>query len=188
MRIGAGSAIVDAGRVFSQGGLQQSSDPLSVALDGPGFFQVKRGDGSLALTRSGDFHSDANGQLVTGEGDRVWPPVNLPAGTNLDDVSISSTGAVAVKQTVVGQIQVMSVPSPSNLLPVGGSLFLPTTASGGARQMADPGHSPGIPRGVQRRPRERDGERDRRAAQLPVDSKAIQTQDQLLQIANGIRR
>jgi len=188
MRIGAGSAIVDAGRVFSQGGLQQSSDPLSVALDGPGFFQVKRGDGSLALTRSGDFHSDANGQLVTGEGDRVWPAVILPAGTNLDDVSISSTGAGAVKQTVVGQIQVMSVPSPSNLLPVGGSLFLPTTASGGARQMSTQSIRQGFLEA---------SNVDLASAMVNVidaqrsyqmDSKAIQTQDQLMQIANEIRR
>ena len=94
MRIGAGAAVVDAGRLFSQGGLQQNGDPLSVALDGPGFFQVKRGDGSLALTRSGDFHADAKGQLVTSEGDRMWPPVTLPAGTNVDDVAISSAGVV----------------------------------------------------------------------------------------------
>jgi flagellar basal-body rod protein FlgG len=149
---------------------------------------VKRGDGSLALTRSGDFHSDANGQLVTGEGDRVWPPVNLPAGTNLDDVSISSTGAVAVKQTVVGQIQVMTVPSPSNLLPVGGSLFLPTTASGGARQMATQGIRQGFLEA---------SNVDLASAMVNVidaqrsyqmDSKAIQTQDQLMQIANEIRR
>ena len=125
---------------------------------------------------------------MTGEGDRVWPPVNLPAGTNLDDVSISSTGAVAVKQTVVGQIQVMSVPSPSNLLPVGGSLFLPTTASGGARQMATQGIRQGFLEA---------SNVDLASAMVNVidaqrsyqmDSKAIQTQDQLMQIANEIRR
>jgi len=188
MRVGAGSAIVDAGRMFSQGSLQQNGDPLSVALDGPGFFQVKRGDGSLALTRSGDFHADAKGQLVNGDGDRVWPPVTLPAGTNVDDVGISATGVVTVKQAVVGQIQVVSVPSPSNLLPVGGSLFLPTAQSGAIRPMATQGIRQGFLEA---------SNVDLASAMVNVidaqrsfqmDSKAIQTQDQLMQIANEIRR
>jgi flagellar basal-body rod protein FlgG len=188
MRIGAGAAVVDAGRLFSQGGLQQNGDPLSVALDGPGFFQVKRGDGSLALTRSGDFHADANGQLVTSQGDRMWPPVTLPAGTNVDDIAVSSAGVVSVKQTVVGTIHVFSVPSPSNLLPVGGSLFLPTTASGGARQMPTQSIRQGFLEA---------SNVDLASAMVNVidaqrsfqmDSKAIQTQDQLMQIANEIRR
>jgi flagellar basal-body rod protein FlgG len=188
MRIGAGSAVVDAGRLFSQGGLQQNGEPLSLALDGPGFFQVKRGDGSLALTRSGDFHADASGQLVTAEGDRVWPPVSLPAGTNLDDVSISTGGVVTVKQAVVGQIQVVSVPSPSNLLPVGGSLFLPTAQSGAIRPMATQNIRQGFLEA---------SNVDLASAMVNVidaqrsfqmDSRAIQTQDQLMQIANEIRR
>jgi flagellar basal-body rod protein FlgG len=188
MRIGAGSAVVDAGRLFSQGGLQQNGEPLSLALDGPGFFQVKRGDGSLALTRSGDFHADASGQLVTAEGDRVWPPVSLPAGTNLDDVSISTGGVVTVKQAVIGQIQVVSVPSPSNLLPVGGSLFLPTAQSGAIRPMATQNIRQGFLEA---------SNVDLASAMVNVidaqrsfqmDSRAIQTQDQLMQIANEIRR
>ncbi len=188
MRIGAGSAVVDAGRLFSQGGLQQNGEPLSLALDGPGFFQVKRGDGSLALTRSGDFHADANGQLVTAEGDRVWPPVTLPAGTNVDDVSVSTGGVVTVKQAVVGQIQVVSVPSPSNLQPVGGSLFLPTAHSGAIRPMATQNIRQGFLEA---------SNVDLASAMVNVidaqrsfqmDSRAIQTQDQLMQIANEIRR
>jgi flagellar basal-body rod protein FlgG len=188
MRVGAGSAVVDAGRLFSQGGLQQNGDPLSVALDGPGFFEVKRGDGTLALTRSGDFHADADGQLVTADGDRVWPPVKLPAGTNVDDVSISATGVVAVKQAVIGQIQTVSVPSPSNLVPVGSSLFLPTAQSGAARPMATGGIRQGFLEA---------SNVDLASAMVNVidaqrsfqmDSRAIQTQDQLMQIANEIRR
>jgi flagellar basal-body rod protein FlgG len=149
---------------------------------------VKRGDGSLALTRSGDFHADANGQLVTAEGDRMWPPVTLPAGTNLEDVSISSAGLVTVKQAAVGRIQVVSVPSPSNLLPVGSSLFLPTAQSGAIRPMA----TQGIRQGFLEM-----SNVDLASAMVNVidaqrsfqmDSKAIQTQDQLMQIANEIRR
>src|SRR3954468_11230401 len=52
---GAGSATVDLGRTLAQGVMQPSDDPLSVAIEGPGFFQVRRQDGSNALTRNGQF-------------------------------------------------------------------------------------------------------------------------------------
>ena len=55
MPVGAGAAVVDAGRNDAEGALQQTGDPLSLAIAGPGFFQVRRSDGSIALTRSGDF-------------------------------------------------------------------------------------------------------------------------------------
>jgi flagellar basal-body rod protein FlgG len=188
MRIGAGSAVVDAGRQFTQGSLQQTGNPLSIAIEGPGFFQVQRGDGSLALTRSGEFRVDADGQVVTAEGDRVWPPITLATGTNMTDVRISGAGVVTVKQAVVGTIEVVSVPSPSNLLPIGTSLFLPTAQSGAVRKMATQGLRQGFLEmsNVDLGSAMVDVIDAQRSFQM--DSKAIQTQDQLMQIANEIRR
>jgi flagellar basal-body rod protein FlgG len=188
MRIGAGSAVVDAGRMFGQGALQQNGEPLSLALDGPGFFQVRRADGSLALTRAGDFHTDADGHLVTSSGDRVWPPVTLPKGTNLDDVSISAEGRVTVKQAVIGRIQVFTVASPTRLVPVGDSLFAPTVQSGPAQAVATNGIRQGFLEGsnvdlADAMVNVIDAQRS-----FQMDSRAIQTQDQLMQIANEIRR
>src|SRR3954454_2290277 len=62
---GAGSKVVDLGRTVAQGVLQPSDDPLAIAIDGPGYFQVRRADGSTALTRNGQLQLDARGSLVT---------------------------------------------------------------------------------------------------------------------------
>ena len=110
---------------LGQGGLQQNGDPLSVAIDGPGFFQVKRGDGSLALTRYGDFHARRERparhvRAASGS----WPPITLPAGTNADDVAISPT-ARHRQADVDRHDPGRDVPAPSGLQPVGGSLFRP---------------------------------------------------------------
>ena len=190
MRIGAGSAVVDAGRVFSQGGLQQSGDPLSVALDGPGFFQVKRGDGSLALTRSGDFHSDANGQLVTGQGDR-----RVAAGHASRRDEPRRCRRSRPTGVVVGEADGRrpdpgrsASPRPRTCCRSAARSSCPPTASGGARQMPTQSIRQGFLEA---------SNVDLASAMVNVidaqrsfqmDSKAIQTQDQLMQIANEIRR
>src|SRR5947209_1243230 len=61
--IGAGTAASDAGPSFQQGTPETSDNPLALAIDGPGFFQVRLGNGQIALTRGGDFRPDANGSL-----------------------------------------------------------------------------------------------------------------------------
>src|SRR3954447_3830034 len=88
----AGSATVDLGRTLGQGTMQPSDDPLAVAIDGPGFFQVRRADGSVALTRNGNFQVDARGSVVTPTGEQLVPPISIPAGTDLDQVTIGVDG------------------------------------------------------------------------------------------------
>jgi flagellar basal-body rod protein FlgG len=188
MPVGAGAALVDGGRQFSQGALQQTDSPFALALSGPGFFQVRRPDGTLALTRSGDFGVDANGQLVDGSGNRLAPPVTLPKGTSPDDVSTSPAGLVKVKQTTVGQIDVYSVDATSQLQPVGGSLFVPTAGSGPIHRIS----GTSIQQGFLEASNVDLGDAmtnvidAQRSYQL--DSRVIQTQDQLMQIANEIRQ
>src|SRR5579864_5708193 len=58
--VGAGAATIDLGRTQEEGSLQQTGNPLSLAIDGPGYFQVRQADGTVALTRNGDFSTDAN--------------------------------------------------------------------------------------------------------------------------------
>src|SRR5262249_43520025 len=69
--VGAGAATVDLGRTSAAGELQQNGDPLSVAILGPGYLQVRKADGSLALTRNGDLTLDAEGGIVTQTGERL---------------------------------------------------------------------------------------------------------------------
>src|SRR4051794_18534167 len=70
---GSGAAASYMGRGFAQGDLRQTDQPLDLAIDGPGFFRVRRADGSVGLTRDGSFHPDANGRLVNSGGARLEP-------------------------------------------------------------------------------------------------------------------
>lgn len=187
VRRGAGAAIDPEGRSWRQGGLQETGNPLSVALDGPGFFQVRRADGTIALTRDGSFTVDANGVIVTGGGERLEPSITLPAGTQPKDVSIGPDGAVTVAGTAVGTIEVVDVPARAGLEAVGDTLFLPTTASGQPvatvttmRQGYLEGANVDIGEAMV-------GVLEAQRATEMV-SRALRTQDTLLDIANGIRR
>jgi flagellar basal-body rod protein FlgG len=187
MRVGAGSALVDAGREFSPGAFQQTGDPLSLAIAGPGFFQVRLADGRIGLTRSGDFKLDAGGRVVTSTGQRLMPPITIPPGTSMDSVSFSTAGVVKVGSTTVGTIRLVNVASPDQLQPVGDSMFVATAQSGTVR--AVPGAT--IQQGFLEASNVNladamvnviDAQRS-----FQFDSKVIQTQDQLMEIANGIR-
>lgn len=187
IRRGSGAAIDPDGRSWRQGGLQETGSPLSVALDGPGFFQVRRGDGTVALTRDGNFTVDASGALVTGGGERLEPAITFPAGTQPEDVSIGPDGTVTVGATAVGTIQVVDVPARAGLEAVGDTLFLPTTASGQPAAKATT-----MRQGYLEAANVDIGEamvgvlEAQRATEMV--SRALRTQDTLLDIANGIRR
>ena len=187
--IGAGSAVVDGGRDFSPGAFNQTGDPLSVAISGPGFFQVRTADGKIALTRSGDFKVDADGSICTQSGQRLVPPITIPKGDSPDDVSISASGLVKAKGTTIGKITVVDVPGESGLQSIGDSLFLPTAASGAPRPVGkgttlDQGYleSSNVDLGSAMT----DVMDSERSYQL--DSQMISTQDQMMQIANQIRQ
>jgi flagellar basal-body rod protein FlgG len=185
MRIGAGAALVDGGREFQPGAFQQSDNPLSVAIAGSGFFQVRMADGRTALTRSGDFHVDAGGGIVTATGQRL---ITVPAGATSDSFSIAQDGTVTSGTTTIGRIQLVDVASPDRLQPVGDSLFVPTAQSGAPRTATGATMQQGFLEA---------SNVDLAGAMVNVidaqrsfqfDSRVIQTQDQLMQIANEIRR
>ena len=185
--VGAGVAPVDAGRSFAQGALVESSSPLSLAIEGPGFFQVRLADGSTALTRDGLFGLDAQGGLVAAGGQRLVPPVTVPKGTTPGDVHIAADGTVTVAQKKVGQIDIVDVPAPEALAPAGGNMFSPTRASGAAarangaiRQGVIEGSNVDLAEAMT-------GTLEAQRA-FELASRAVKMQDQLLEIANGIRR
>src|SRR5689334_20497944 len=94
LQLGTGVRPVATERVFTQGNLQQSSNPLDVAINGNGFFQVQLPDGTLAYSRDGSFHVDSQGQLVTTSGFQVQPAITIPA--NSQTVTIARDGVVSV--------------------------------------------------------------------------------------------
>ena len=189
VRIGAGSAVVDAGRDFTAGAFNQTGDPLSVAISGSGFFQVRTADGKIALTRSGDFQLDAEGSMVTQSGQRLVPPITVPRGDSPDDISIASDGTVKAKGTTIGKITVVDVPGEGGLQSIGNSLFLPTAASGAPRPV---GKETTLSQGYLEASNVDLGEAmvDVMDAQrsFQLDSQMINTQDQMAQIANQIRQ
>jgi flagellar basal-body rod protein FlgG len=185
---GAGSKVVDLGRTLVQGVLQPSDDPLSVAIDGPGFLQVRRADGTTALTRNGQLQLDARGSLVTGTGEQLVPPITFPAGTQPGDVTIAGDGTVSAAGRTVGQIRLLDVPAPEGLQSVGSSMFVPTQSSGAA-----------VPAAAARlQQHQLEASNVDMAASMTelmdaqqsyqLASRAIQTQDQLLNIANQLKK
>jgi flagellar basal-body rod protein FlgG len=136
--VGTGSRVVSTERVFTQGNLQQTSDELSVAVNGLGFFQVALPDGSLAYTRDGGFQRDYQGQLVTSSGYIVQPPITIPA--EAQQVYIGSDGTVSVTlpatggggqtQQQVGNLQLTTFINPAGLVARGEGLYMETQSSG----------------------------------------------------------
>jgi flagellar basal-body rod protein FlgG len=147
LQIGLGTRTVSNEIVFSQGNLTQTDNNLDLAIQGKGFFQVRRPAGDLAYTRAGLFQLDRNGNMVTAEGDPIEPQITIPA--NAQSVTISQDGTVSYtmpgQNTAQkgGQIQLVNFQNPAGLNSLGNSLFQPTDASGDP-QVGNPGGAEGI--------------------------------------------
>jgi flagellar basal-body rod protein FlgG len=134
LQAGLGTRAVATARNFGQGNLQQSSNPLDIAIRGNGFFEVQLPDGTTGYTRDGSFQVSATGQLVTNNGYTVQPGITIPA--NAQSVTIGNDGTVTVvvpgqsTPQSVGQIQVASFVNPGGLEPKGQNLYAETAASG----------------------------------------------------------
>ncbi len=131
--VGAGASAATLGFSQSQGSLQKTGNPLDLALNGPGYFQVRQPDGSTALTRDGSFQLNASGQITTNLGMELVPPITLPKGTQPSQVSIASDGTVSVGNQKVGQIKIVQVTAPDKLMPEGNSVYGVTSSSGPAQ-------------------------------------------------------
>src|SRR5947209_18236692 len=83
---GAGAASSIVGRSQTQGALQNTGQPLDVAIIGPGFLQVRRPDGTIGLTRNGTLQLNSAGQLTNELGMAVQPPITVPRGTQPNDI------------------------------------------------------------------------------------------------------
>ncbi len=185
--VGAGSAVVSLGPTGSAGTIQPSDNPLDLAIQGPGFFQVERADGSIALTRDGTFSLDAGGDLVTSTGERLG--VQVPKGTQPSDISIGADGSVSVGAKKVGQITVVDVASTNGLRPLGDNLFAPSAASGTPAPL---GPATAIQQGATESSNvdlaETMSELLDAQRGFELASRAIKTQDELLDDANQLVR
>lgn len=185
--IGAGAATEEVGRDQREGSVQSTGDPLDLAIEGPGYFTVKLAGGTTALTRDGSFRLDAQGRLCSAEGDLLDPPIELPKGTTPDQLAIGPDGTVRAGTRTIGKIALVEVAAPDRLLAAGGNLFTPTAASGAPRAQTTSTIHQGALEGSNV---DVAGEMVRmmsaqRAYQL--ESSAIQTENQMLSIANQVR-
>lgn len=134
LQIGLGTRPAASEVVQMQGDSSATGNPLDLAIQGDGFFQVTLPSGETAYTRSGAFHMDASGNMVTAEGDPITPAITIPTGST--SITIGTDGTVSVTQpgqqaaSQVGSIQLALFPNPGGLNSVGKNLFLATTASG----------------------------------------------------------
>jgi len=139
---GTGVRTVATQKLHTQGSIQQTGNALDVAIEGRGFFQILRPDGTLGYTRDGSFQLDSQGQLVTSSGFQLQPAITIPQAAQ--SITIGRDGVVSVMEpgntapTQVGTIQLADFVNPAGLQPMGQNLFTETVASG-APQLSNPG-------------------------------------------------
>lgn len=135
--LGTGVKIVGSEKLFTQGAITQTGNPLDVAVQGNGFIQVSLPDGTVAYTRDGSLHEDSTGQLVTADGYPLVPSITLPANVNSvtigTDGTVSTTANGSTTPTQVGVIQLANFVNPAGLEPMGQNLYLETQSSGTAQ-------------------------------------------------------
>lgn len=141
IQIGYGTRLVATQRLFEQGQVQATNNPLDIAIEneginGDGFFQVTLPDGTTGFTRDGAFKTSSEGQLVTSDGFVLQPPISIPQ--DAVSVNVSASGTVEVQQfgqttpSQIGQIELAKFINPAGLRSIGRNLYLETQASGAA--------------------------------------------------------
>ncbi|MGV3523688.1 MAG: flagellar basal-body rod protein FlgG [Candidatus Sericytochromatia bacterium] len=196
IEIGMGTNVVGTPRAFGQGDFQLTENPYDLAIQGNGFFRVTMPDGSLAYTRDGSFKVNANGSLVTANGYFLDPAITIDQ--NASNVTIGNDGSVSQTTngltTVVGQIQLVRFINPVGLETLGGNLFRATPASG-TEIVGVAGTDPGfgtLAQGMLEMSNVRVADEMIRMIvsmrAYEANSKAIQTADEMLQIANNSKR
>ncbi len=147
LQIGLGTRTAASEVIQMQGDFNSTGNPMDLAIQGTGFFQVKMPDGETGYTRAGMFHLDNQGNMVTADGNAIDPPITLPPDAL--NVSIGSDGTVSVTQPgqtqaqQVGSIQLATFQNAGGLNSVGANVYLATTASGDPI-VGTPGGSEGL--------------------------------------------
>jgi flagellar basal-body rod protein FlgG len=147
LQVGLGVRPTTTETIQTQGDFNTTGNPLDLAISGGGFFQVLLPNGQTGYSRSGSFHLDAQGNVVTGDGNPIQPAVTVPPDAT--NVTVGSDGTVTVVQpgqtqaSQVGSIQLALFVNPGGLNSVGNNIYLATTASGDPI-IGTPGGSEGI--------------------------------------------
>jgi len=132
IEVGNGSRVGATAKVFTQGQLTNTGEKLDLAINGDGFFEVQRPDGTIAYTRDGSFKLNANGTVVTADGMPILSGFQpIPIGTT--GINVSETGEVTVQGAAGNQtfrLQLARFANPAGLRSLGGNLYEESPASG----------------------------------------------------------
>jgi flagellar basal-body rod protein FlgG len=183
---GAGALAQPIGFNYTQGALQQTGNPLDLAIQGEGFLQIKLPTGQSALTRDGSLQIDAKGQLTTSNGSLLDPPITLPAGVKPAEVHIASDGTVSAGTHTLGKISLVTVPAPDRLLADGAGGFTVTSASGAVKPAGGATLTQGALEGSNVNMALDMSTMVSTQRNYQMASTAIQTQNQMLGIANQL--
>ncbi|OIO68425.1 MAG: flagellar basal-body rod protein FlgG [Zetaproteobacteria bacterium CG12_big_fil_rev_8_21_14_0_65_55_1124] len=196
IQVGLGVRAAGIESIFLEGSFKNTSNPLDLAIEGRGFFQILMPNGDLAYTRAGAFSMDNQGQIVTSDGNVLQPAITIPPDALT--INIGADGTVSVEQpggasTVVGQIQLADFSNPAGLTHLGHSLFQANNASGqaitgnaGANGLGNLGQGTLEMSNVNIVEEMVNLIAGQRAYEM--NSKAVQAGDEMLQTANNIRR
>lgn len=197
LQVGLGTKFSSSAIDNSQGALGATGNPLDLAVQGEGFFQVLLPNGTTAYTRDGSFKRDSDGLMVTADGYHLQPEITIPAGAT--QLSISANGDVtAIKPgdsapSTLGSITLATFPNVAGLSKIGQNLY----AQGGASGSPTVG-APGAQGSGTLASGYLEGSNVQIVSEMvkmitaqrayEINSKAIQTADEMLNTANQLKR
>jgi len=197
IQIGSGVRPVAVQKIFSQGDYKQTGNPLDLSIEGNGFFQILLPNGELAYTRGGSFKLNEEGKIVTSDGYPLQPEITIPEDAT--SISIGADGTVSItlpgqeEASQIGQIQLVKFINPAGLRSMGRNLFQPSDTSGDpiigtagengfgtiAQGYLEMSNVSVVEEMVNMIIAQRAYE---------VNAKAIQTADEMMQVANNMKR
>ncbi len=197
LQIGYGAKAVATQRIFSQGTLVNTNNPLDLAIQGDGFFMVEMPDGTTAFSRDGAFKISRDGDLVTSDGYFVTPAVTIPPEAT--EIAIGVDGTVSIQiageteATELGQITLAKFMNPAGLSSMGRNLYIQTTASGDFIEGVAGEEGLGQIRSMFLEMSNVDTVEEMvnlivAQRSYEINSKAIQTSDDMMSLANNLKR
>jgi len=195
IQVGLGSRTAAVQKIFTPGDITQTGNELDIAIEGPGFFQVEMPDGETVYTRAGSLKKDSTGRLVTSDGNPIVPQISIPENTTR--LSIHEDGTVEAfldgssSGSQVGNIELANFSNPAGLMSLGRNLLKETPASG-APTTGTPGLlglgtiSQGYVEGSNVSVMEEMVNMIAGQRAYEINSKAIKTADEMLQMTNNL--
>ncbi|MGO9908165.1 MAG: flagellar hook-basal body protein [Solirubrobacteraceae bacterium] len=184
---GAGAEAQVVGYDQSEGSIEQTGQPLDVAINGSGYLEVRRQDGTIGLTRDGSMQLNEKRQLTTQTGMLVQPPITIPSGVDISQVSISANGTVQAAGKTLGKLSLVDVPAASGLVADGEGVWSATAASGAIVPAKNATLQQGALEGSNVNLGDEMAKMETAQQEYQMSSQAVQYQAQMLQIADQIK-